>query len=120
MNIRTLVFASIVAGSTFASESATVSRGNDTEAEPGLLRLNSFNESDVVRLDGEVIDAAGLRRAKFELLIAPGDYEVVIARADGHGCTQRITVRSNSVAVPSCDRRVRTSAYRIGSLASKR
>ena len=79
---------------------------NEVEPQPGVIRLAGISDADVVTLDGEQIPTSGLRRSRYNLLIAPGIYTLKVKSADtGRTCTSRVIVSEERVIEPSCTRR---------------
>ena len=78
---------------------------SDVEPQPGIIRLAGIGDADVVTLDGEEIPAAGLRRSRYNLLIAPGIYTVKVRYAEtGRTCTSRVVVSEERTVEPACAR----------------
>ena len=76
---------------------------NESERQPGTLRLSGLNDSDRVLLDGELI-GNGKRIAQFgsKLLVSPGEYTVTIVSATDQSCERHVSVRENRTVVASC------------------
>jgi hypothetical protein len=78
---------------------------NENEPQPGVIRLAGVSDADVVSLDGEEIPASGLRRSRFDLLIAPGIYTLKVRNAEtGRTCTTRVVVSEYRIVEPACAR----------------
>lgn len=85
---------------------AVMPDNTEVEPQPGIIRLAGINDADVVTLDGEEIPAAGLRRSRYNLLIAPGIYTVKVKYAEnGRTCTSRVVVAEERTVEPACARR---------------
>ena len=78
---------------------------DETEPQPGVIRLAGVSDADMVSLDGEEIPASGLRRIHYNLLIAPGIYTLRIRSAEtGRTCTTRVVVSEHRTVEPACAR----------------
>ena len=79
---------------------------SEVEPQPGMIRLAGISDADVVTLDGEQIPTSGLRRSRYNLLIAPGIYTLKVKSAEtGRTCTSRVVVAEERVVEPSCAHR---------------
>jgi hypothetical protein len=88
--------------SAFAQSPSVVHDDEDT-IQPGSIQFQGVTQADEIRLDGEVVNAKGLARSKYVLLLAPGNYVVSVRRAEtGESCTARVAVRASETVTPIC------------------
>ena len=108
MLFRTLILAAAVIVLPALPQSGFALPIEDSEAEPqpGVIRLAGISDGDLVTLDGEAIPVEGLRRSRFNLLIAPGIYTLKVrSAATGRTCTSHVVVAEERVVEPACTRR---------------
>ena len=104
---RSLLLAAALSVTTAFTETrgAFSMESNENEPQPGVIRLAGVSDADIVSLDGEEIPASGLRRIRYNLLIAPGIYTLKVRNAEpGRTCTTRIVVSEHRTVEPTCVR----------------
>lgn len=86
---------------------------HDEERAPGVLRFTGLVKEDVVSIDGEKLSTSALMRTGFDLMIAPGTYNVSVKYADGgKTCTRRVSVQEYETVTPACSRNDRPAQGR--------
>jgi hypothetical protein len=99
-----LTTCALFSGCLFGQVSGLIQDQEDQE-QAGTLQFRGITEADEVRIDGEVVNAKGLARSKYVLLLAPGTYEIsVTARDSGKRCTSEVTVLPAEKITPACAR----------------
>ena len=89
----------------FTETRGALSLENENEPQPGIIRLAGVSDADIVSLDGEEIPSSGLRRIRYNLLIAPGIYTLKVRNAEtGRTCTTRVVVSEHRTVEPACAR----------------
>jgi hypothetical protein len=95
------------------SEQPSILHDEEDVRQPGAVRFQGVTEADEVRIDGEVVNAKGLARSNYVLLLAPGQYEIRVTAADaGKICVSRVTVSPEETVTPRCDRQLAQMARR--------
>jgi hypothetical protein len=98
------VIGTLVAASLWA-ETPVVLHDEEDMQQAGAVQFRGVTEADEVRVDGEVVNAKGLARSRYLLLLAPGDYEISVTVAEtGKTCAARVTVLPAETVTPACER----------------
>jgi hypothetical protein len=91
------------------AQPVSVTHDEEDVASPGVIRLHGVTTKDSVLLDGELVHAEGLARARYNLLVAPGTYILSIWLAGSDRiCNSRVTVKPQEVVTARCLRNVTT------------
>jgi hypothetical protein len=76
-----VVIAVLLAGSVCGEQPRLLHDQEDVQ-QAGSVHLRGVTEADEVRIDGEVVNARGLARSNYRLLLAPGKYEISVKTAE--------------------------------------
>ena len=86
---NTLLLSALFTASVFG-----VIRDEEDAQKAGSIHLQGITEADEVRVDGELVNAAGLARGGYVLLLAPGEYFITVKKADtGKTEASRVRIR---------------------------
>jgi hypothetical protein len=101
--LRNALLTGLVFGASLFSQAPTVIHDDEDAEQAGAVRFQGVTEADEVRVDGELVNARGLARSGYLLLLAPGDYVVSVRNAStGKICSSRVTVAEAETTTPLC------------------